>query len=659
MNPLLTAIQDGIGPGLVVFGCCLLILPWMRPEGRWRWLAVYAIIFLTLRYLHWRVTETLPSSADTEDFVFAVGFLAIEGLASIGSILTLITLSRVKDRTPFVDAALAEGRSDAVGGRERAPLVDVFICTFNEEREILERTIAGALGMDHENFRVWVLDDGRREWLADLCRDLGCLYLTRTDNAHAKAGNINHALARVANLPEPPEFVSILDADFVPTRAFLKRCLTLFRDGQVGIVQTPQHFINPDPIQSNLGAADVWPDEQRFFFDVLMPSKDAWGTAFCCGTSSVIRWQALEAAGGFPVTSITEDYLLTLRLKQHGYQTAYLNERLSLGLAPEGLNEYVTQRSRWCLGFMQILASRDGPLNPASGLGVVDRLALVESFLYWAGTYLFRFASLVVPIAYFLFDLKAIDVSLSDGISYFVPYFVGHVGVIGWLSGTRILPILTDVAQLLTMREVLLSVALGIVKPKGHKFAVTAKGGDRSKTVVQWRLIRFFGVMLAATLASIGYSFYADPNGPLQSSSVVALFWSWYNITVLLIAIACCVERPRMRKSERMRARGTVELLFGDRAADFQMLDISISGIRFAGNCGAAVGSTVNFRINGQDMSGRIVRNGKREFALEIDHTFASKLAMVREVYSGQFETRIERVRSFAVSKRVFARLFG
>ena len=67
-----------------------------------------------------------------------------------------------------------------------------------------------------------------------------------------------------------------------------------------GLVQTPQHFFNRDPIQSNLLVGHVWPDEQRFFFDHVLASKDAWGAAFCCGTSSVIRVEALEACGGFP-----------------------------------------------------------------------------------------------------------------------------------------------------------------------------------------------------------------------------------------------------------------------------------------------------------------------------------------------------------------------
>src|SRR5439155_21272356 len=107
------------------------------------------------------------------------------------------------------------------------------------------------------------------------------------------------------------------------------------------------------------------PDEQGFIFDRVMASTDAWGAAFCCGTSSVIRLSALESCGGFPTDSVTEDFLLTLRLDRSGWRTVYLNESLSIGLAPEGMKEYVTQRGRWCLGLMQILRSPLGPLSRA------------------------------------------------------------------------------------------------------------------------------------------------------------------------------------------------------------------------------------------------------------------------------------------------------
>ena len=187
-----------------------------------------------------------------------------------------------------------------------------------------------------------------------------------------------------------PDFISILDADFVVQPKFLRRVLALMKDNTVGIVQTPQHFFNPDPIQSNLAIARIWPDEQRYFFDVLMASKDAWGGAFCCGTSSLIRATPLFKIGGFPTNSVTEDYLLTLRFKEAGFTTIYLNEPLSLGLAPEGLKEYVTQRSRWCLGFMQIMRSSSSPFRLSNKLTLVDRVFLIETFLYWSTTSLFR-----------------------------------------------------------------------------------------------------------------------------------------------------------------------------------------------------------------------------------------------------------------------------
>src|SRR5262249_53522712 len=168
-------------------------------------------------------------------------------------------------------------------------------------------------------------------------------------------------------------------------------------------------------------------DEQRYFFDVIMPSKDAWGTAFCCGTSSVIRLSVLIGIGGFPTDSVTEDYLLTIRLQAAGYRTVYLNEPLTFGLAPEGLKEYITQRSRWCLGFMQICRGPSGPLRLGNGLPLLHRLSLVETFLHWFATHCYRLLGLIIPLLYLLFGLQAVHAQVSDTLAYFVPYFVMQV----------------------------------------------------------------------------------------------------------------------------------------------------------------------------------------------------------------------------------------
>jgi len=83
----------------------------------------------------------------------------------------------------------------------------------------------------------------------------------------------------------------------------------------------------------NLALRKTLPDDQRFFFEAIMPSRDGWDAAFCCGSNSVTRRAALRKVGdGLPTGSITEDMLLTLVMLRQGYVTRYLCEHLAFGL---------------------------------------------------------------------------------------------------------------------------------------------------------------------------------------------------------------------------------------------------------------------------------------------------------------------------------------
>lgn len=652
MNPLLSVLSEGVPPGLIIAGLLLLVMPWIDRTTNLRVLPIVMVLGLTANYLYWRLTSTIPSIDDPLDFAFGLTFFLIELGAVGGSVVSYVTLTRTINRSAEV-----ERNSAWLLGQPEMPLVDIFICTYNEEREILERTMLGATGIQYPNFRVWVLDDGRRSWLADVAAQLGCNYLTRADNAHAKAGNINNAINHVRGLPEPPDFISILDADFVPTPAFLMRALTLFREDDVGIVQTPQHFINPDPIQANLKSSDVWPDEQRYFFDILMPAKDAWGTAFCCGTSSVIRMAALDQIGGFPTDSVTEDYLLTLRCKRNGFRTVYLNERLSLGLAPEGLREYVTQRSRWCLGFMQIIRGKDGPFRAGNGLALADRLSLIESLLYWSMAYMFRMAGLLVPILYLVFGINAVDVDTADGISHFLPYYIAQITVMAWISGQRVLPVMTDISQLLAARDILTAAFVGLVKPQGQKFKVTAKGGDRSRMIIQWGTMRFFLLLLGLTFLGVVMTFWG--NAQIQDSSMIALYWAWYNMVILIAGIAICFETPRLRQHDRLLGGEIVDLSFGHSRNAYVTADISVGGMRLLGQTDAPVGADIHVQVGHRVLRAQVVRKTRGDFAIAFGAGSEANAAMVRHVYSGLFQSPIERISSGRVARSVVARLLG
>jgi cellulose synthase (UDP-forming) len=644
---------EALSPGLVALGLCLVIIPWLRRDSTVArsFLAAVSVLLL-LHYWWWRVTETIPPMAWSADFVVGIVFIAAETAALFAGVLSLLFLSRTKERSTEVESRLG-------WFQPHAPLIDVFICTYNEEAAILERTIIGATGMRYPNYRVWVLDDGRRSWLQQLSARLGCNYLTRPDNRHAKAGNINHALRHVAALPEQPQFISILDADFVTTPDFLDRAMALFHDSDVGVVQTPQHFINPDPIQINLAATEVWPDEQRFFFDIVMPSKDAWGAAFCCGTSSVIRFAGLARIGGFPTDSVTEDYLLTLRLKEIGLRTVYLNERLTIGLAPEGLKEYITQRGRWCLGFMQIFRGRSGPFSTRSKLTFMDRLSLFEAFMGWSAAYFGKAFGLIVPPLYLLFGVQAVHSNLDDLLWNFMPFYLWHSLTIAWISHGRSLAIMADVAQLLALPAVCKAIVVGLLRPKGQKFKVTAKGGDRGRRFVEWPLLRFHAVMLAMTLAGIVYAFVLHLQGDSIAYGGLALAWSLYNAIILMIVCFVCIEQPRRRKSERFDRDEPVMISVDGASGLARLRDISLTGARFEANAPPLRGTRLQCLLMGQAISATVVRSTPGGFAVRFDEEIDTRVRMIRAFYAGDYVAGFTGIRALPVGRAIMARIFG
>ncbi len=292
------------GPLLISIGVLALLTQFESANPQlMRALSSVLCICLSARYLWWRFEYSIPEGQNFYQQVWVWLFFAFETMSVVSATSVVFFMSRMKHRAPptKVPPELADA------------LVDVFIATYNEPYEVLERTIVGAAALDHKELRIWVLDDGARDWVRDLAAELGVHYLRRVNGAHAKAGNFNNGLKHALNTGRQPEFILLLDADFVPYRNFLKRTLGLFVEPDVGIVQTPQHFFNADPIQSNLLVSRYWPDEQRFFFNTLLACKDAWGAAFCCGTSAVFRVEALLASGGMAIETVTEDMLTSFK----------------------------------------------------------------------------------------------------------------------------------------------------------------------------------------------------------------------------------------------------------------------------------------------------------------------------------------------------------
>ncbi|MFE3837505.1 glycosyltransferase [Pseudogemmobacter sonorensis] len=647
----------GIGPVLMIIGLALAVLPFVRRENPVvRAIAALFCAGLVLRYMAWRITQTLPPFAFDASTLWAWGFLATELAAGISGLTVLFFLSRHRDR-----GAEADANADwhAQGGQ--SPRVAVLLPTYNEERDILERSILGAKAQDYANFSVHVLDDGRRDWLRDYCAELGVGYHRRADNAHAKAGNMNAGLASIEaggeSGGERPEILAILDADFIAMPHFVSRAIALMHDPKVGVVQTPQHFFNSDPFQHAFRAAKIYPDEQRFFFDTILPAKDAWGTAFSCGTSSLVRREALRAIGGFPTESVTEDMLLSLKSQAAGWKTVYLNERLSQGLAPEGMGEYISQRARWCLGLMQILRSKWGPFG-RSGLRAVDRLSQIDSALYWIATFPFRIMCFLVPVAFWFTGVAVVHTSLPELLSHLGPAVTCQVILLAWLSRGRILPLMTDANQLIAAPEVIRACAAGLLRPRGHKFVVTAKGGDRSRVVVQWGVIGRLSLLGVPTVLGVIYA-HLDPWLPYlyHDAFWVSLFWSYYNIFVLAVVAMACIELPRHR-DERFPTAETARTLQADRMREVRLIDLSLGGARIRGETDLPVGAALEIELSGMaPLAAMVMEKSRASWVLRFTAPETARPAMIRRLFSGAYGTPIASIRFHRVLGAMVGRL--
>lgn len=210
--PLLSALGSSTTHLLLAFGVGLTLPYWVNlHDNRYRAVLLLATFALAMRYMWWRGTETLAPAGLTFDMLASYSLFAFELLAMVGTVSSYVIMSRIRLRSQEAD-------THAHWWGEDEPRVAILIATYNKDLDILERTIVGARALRHRNKEVLALDDSRRDWLRDYCAGQGVRYMRRPDNKGSKAGNINHCLDRLAEDPIPPDFIAVLDADFVPHR---------------------------------------------------------------------------------------------------------------------------------------------------------------------------------------------------------------------------------------------------------------------------------------------------------------------------------------------------------------------------------------------------------------------------------------------------------
>jgi len=514
-------------------------------------LAVAALL-ITLAYLIWRTLYTV----NLDDWWISLPLLLLEAHAALGLLLFTLNLWNV-DATPVVEPRLATDLKLAI-----------LIPTYNEPEQTLLPTIAAAVSvlLDHE---TWVLDDGERPEVEELAHQLGARYVARPVHDHAKAGNVNYALAQL-----DADLVAIVDADHVATADLLRNTIGYFDDQRVALVQTPQDFYNLESFEHERKFS-----EQRLFYRAQLAGRNRWNAAFCCGTGVVFRLEALRQVGGLAVETITEDIHTSLRLHRRGWSSVLHNEVLAHGLAAGDVVQYLGQRLRWGTGAMQLLR-RENP-TWVGGLTPMQRISYLTTLLGWFDAWR-SLGYLLVPMV--VLWLAAVPIQAS--LVIFAPFFLATFGLQRLaqqrLSRSTSNPTIATVFEIVRM-PASLKATLNLLPLTKPVFRVTPKGriGEQRRRMPVPPLL--WGLLIA-TLLTLGWT-VASLLGKTPVHYEVpwiaygALFWLLANGGLLVAAVGR-IRARRFAAERRASVRFEVDVPARLGWEVGRLIDASLTGVK-------------------------------------------------------------------------------
>ena len=494
------------------------------------------------RYMYWRVTETLGFE-HWVDAVFGTGLF----LAELYALVTLF-FSYFQSAWPLKRKPVLMPDDVATW-----PSVDVFIPTYNEPLSVVRQTALAATLLDwpSDRLNIYVLDDGRRQEIRSFCEQAGINYLTRPDNKHAKAGNINAALARTSG-----EFIAIFDSDHVPTRSFLQICMGWFiKDPKLAMLQTPHVFFSPDPMEENLEVFQQVPNEGQLFYGLTQDSNDLWNATFFCGSCAVLRREHLLEVGGMAIESVTEDALTAMKMNSRGLNTAYLALPLAAGLATETLSRHIGQRIRWGRGMAQIMR-RFNPLT-IKGLKLSQRICYLSASLHFFYG-LPRLVFLTAPLAYLFFGAFVFQAAPLMILVYVLPHIL-HAQLTNLrIQGKFRHSFWNEVYESVLAWYLLRPTFATVFNPNSATFNVTSKGGTTSEAYFDWVLARPYIVLLCLNLTGMLIGLWllltSREDSNLMYTAAFNLVWTIHNIVICGASVAVAGEQRQLRASPRISA---------------------------------------------------------------------------------------------------------
>lgn len=514
-------------------------------------------IVCSVVYLLWRIFFTIPIGYGVVSLIAGILLLFVETLGLVEALVHYINMYNARD---YVKPDVPE---------DLFPDVDIFIATYNEEPELLKKTLLACKRMDYPDknkVHIYLCDDGHRDSMKELAAKLKVNYLDREDHKGQKAGNLNNALAHSSS-----PYVVTFDADMIPQSGFLMETMPYFVDAELrnrgreekdkiklGFLQTPQSFYDVDLFQFNLHSEGKIPNEQDYFYRDIEVARTRTNSCIYGGSNTVISREALEKIGGFYTGAITEDFATGILIEKAGFVSLGIAKRLASGISAKNLQDLIQQRVRWARGV--ISTGRKMHIYTSKDLSFAQKINYWASIWYWYAP-IKRLSYIMSPILYATFGFMVFRCDLWQVLLFWLPMYVTSNISLKMLSGNIRNTKWTSIYEYALFPYMLIPVILESFGFSLKKFKVTTKeiGNNKSRGK---NIIYMIPILILILLSVVGIvrcilvMFDSGSFGP-----IVVLFWLVYNLYSMIMCLFFVDGRDIYRKAERVYAtvEGTLE----------------------------------------------------------------------------------------------------
>lgn len=272
-------------------------------------------------------------------FALSIGFIFLYSLIQLSLIVAYL---RSKKKSKPAIPTLAENEF---------PVVTVQLPIYNE-LYVVERLIDKVCAFDYpkELLEIQILDDSNDETVEVIAAKVAeyknegfdIQHIRRQERTGYKAGALKYGTQLSKG-----EFIAIFDADFLPSRSFLKETLPYFTNPQIGVVQTKWTYTNAD--YSFLTKEQEFGLNAHFSIEQVGRNSEDHFINFN-GTAGIWRKDCIEDAGGWEADTLTEDLDLSYRAQLKGWKFKYLEDVESPSELPVEINALKAQQFRWTKG---------------------------------------------------------------------------------------------------------------------------------------------------------------------------------------------------------------------------------------------------------------------------------------------------------------------